>query len=87
MEKNPRKSEKIMAKRAGIPTREYKQYKGGTRFFSLEENLEAFSDGFGMKYMPYAAKQMADFMVKVGFIPEKPDMSKLFDSSFVKKIS
>ena len=87
MEKNPRKSEKIMAKRAGIPTREYKQYKGGTRFFSLEENLEAFSDGFGMKHMPYAAKQMADFMVKVGFIPEKPDMSKLFDSSFVKNIS
>jgi len=53
----------------------------------LEENLEAFSDVFGMKYMPYAAKQMADFMVKVGFIPEKPDMSKLFDSSFVKNIS
>jgi len=26
-------------------------------------------------------------MVKVGFIPEKPDMSKLFDSSFVKNIS
>jgi len=87
MEKNPRKSEKIMAKRAGIPTREYKQYKGGTRFFSLEENLEAVSDGFGMKHMPYAAKQMADFMVKVGFIPEKPDMSELFDSSFVKNIS
>ena len=76
-----------MAKRAGIPTREYKQYKGGTRFFSLEENLEAFSGGLGMKHMPYAAKQMADFMVKVGFIPEKPDMSKLFNSSFVKNIS
>ena len=57
------------------------------RKVSLEENLEAFSDGFGMKHMPYAAKQMADFMVKVGFIPEKPDMSKLFDSSFVKNIS
>jgi len=26
-------------------------------------------------------------MVKVGFIPEKPDMSKLFNSSFVKNIS
>ena len=40
-----------------------------------------------MKHMPYAAKQMSDFMVKVGFIPEKPDMSKLFNSSFVKNIS
>jgi len=85
-----KKSKKIWkdyGKASWIPTREYKQYKGGTRFFSLEENLEAFSDGFGMKHMPDAAKQMADFMVKVGFIPEKPDMSKLFDSSFIKNIS
>jgi NitT/TauT family transport system substrate-binding protein len=26
-------------------------------------------------------------MVSVGFIPEKPDMSNLFDSSFVKKVA
>ena len=35
MEKNPEKSEAIMAKRAGIPTEEYEQYKDGTRFFSI----------------------------------------------------
>ena len=68
-------------------TEEYEQYKDGTRFFSIEENLEAFSDGEGMKFMPFAAESMADFMVSVGFIPEKPDMTKLFDDSFIKKVA
>lgn len=85
MVKNPKKAEAIMAKRAGIPTQEYEQYKNGTRFFSIKDNLEAFSPGQGMQHMPYAAESMADFMVSVGFIPEKPDMSNLFDDSFVKK--
>jgi NitT/TauT family transport system substrate-binding protein len=85
MEENPEKSEEIMAKRAGIPTEEYEQYKDGTRFFTLDENLEAFSPGEGMQHMPYAAESMADFMVTVGFLETKPDMSNLFDSSFVKK--
>jgi NitT/TauT family transport system substrate-binding protein len=40
-----------------------------------------------MQHMPYAAESMADFMVSVGFLPEKPDMSKLFDDSFIKKIA
>ena len=70
-----------------IRDREYEQYKDGTRFFSIEENLEAFSEGEGMQYMPYASESMAEFMVSVGFIPEKPDMSNLFDSSFIKKVA
>ena len=53
----------------------------------MDENLEAFSDGDGMQHMPYAAQKMADFMVSVGFIPEKPDMSNLFDPSFIKTIA
>ena len=40
-----------------------------------------------MQYMPYASESMAEFMVSVGFIPEKPDMSNLFDSSFIKKVA
>lgn len=37
-----------------------------------------------MKSMPHAAEVMADFMVKTGFIPEKPDMSNLFEDRFIK---
>jgi NitT/TauT family transport system substrate-binding protein len=38
-----------------------------------------------MKHMPYAAQEMADFMVNVGFIPQKSDdLSSIFNDSFVK---
>ena len=84
MDSNPEAAEAIMANRAGIPPEEYQQYKDGTTLFSIEDNLEAFSEGATMKSMPYAAEIMADFMVKTDFIPEKPDMSNLFDDRFIK---
>lgn len=84
MDASPEEAEAIMAKRAGIPSEEYEQYRDGTTLFSIEDNLEAFSEGDSMKSMPYAAEIMADFMVKTGFIPEKPDMSNLFDDRFIK---
>ena len=37
-----------------------------------------------MTSMPHAAEIMADFMVDVGFISEKPDMSNLFDDRFIR---
>ena len=84
MDSNPEEAEAIMASRAGISAEEYQQYKDGTTLFSVEDNLEAFSEGATMKSMPYAAQVMADFMVKTGFIPEKPDMGNLFDDRFIK---
>ncbi len=84
MDANPEEAEAIMASRAGISPEEYQQYKDGTTLFSLEDNLEAFSEGATMKSMPYAAEIMADFMVKTDFIPEKPDMGHLFDDRFIK---
>jgi len=84
MEKNPERSDEIMAQRADVTTEELQLFKEGTQFFTLEDNLEAFSDGDSMKHMPYAAQEMANFMVNVGFIPEKPDLSSIFDDSFVK---
>lgn len=83
MDANPEEAEAIMANRAGISPEEYQQYKDGTTLFSLADNLEAFSGGNTMKSMPHAAGIMADFMVKTGFIPEKPDMGNLFDDRFI----
>ena len=84
MTAHPQKAEEIMARRAGIPTAEYEQYKEGTSLFSIEQNIEAFRAGSTMTSMPYAAEVMADFMVEVGFIPDKPDMSNLFDDRFIR---
>ncbi|MEO0835983.1 MAG: aliphatic sulfonates ABC transporter substrate-binding protein, partial [Cyanobacteria bacterium J06642_3] len=40
--------------------------------------------GDSMKHMPFAARQMADFMISVDFIPEAPDLTKILDDQFVK---
>ena len=75
-----------MAARADVTVEELQLLKEGTRMFTLEDNLEAFSDGEGKKYMPYSAVQMADFMVGVGFIPEAPPLEPVLDDQFVQAL-
>jgi NitT/TauT family transport system substrate-binding protein len=86
MEKNPEKADRIMAKRAGVSTEEFNNFKDGTRIFTLEENLEAFTDGESMKHMPFAAQRMADFLMKFEFLKKEdlPDLKAIFDDRFVK---
>ena len=73
----------IMADRASVSAEDFERYLEGTRFFTLEENLEAFTPGDSMVHMPFAAKEMANFMVEVGFIPEAPDLEAVLDDQFV----
>jgi NitT/TauT family transport system substrate-binding protein len=87
MAKNPEESDKIMAERADVTTEEFQQFEDGTRIFTIEENLEAFtSPGTSRKHMPFAAKEMAEFMVDVGFLDKDkvPDLTKIFNDTFVK---
>ncbi len=74
----------IMAKRASVDDADFETYLEGTRFFTIDENLEAFEGGDDMTAMPFAAKEMADFMVEVGFIPEAPDLEAVLDNQFVQ---
>ncbi|PZV16734.1 MAG: aliphatic sulfonates ABC transporter substrate-binding protein [Leptolyngbya sp.] len=85
IETNPDQANAIMAKRASVSDTEFGKYTKGTKIFTLDENLEAFSaGGDDMKYMPYASQKMAEFMVGVGFIPEAPDLEAILDDQFVK---
>ena len=84
MEQNSQKADEIMATRADVTVEELQLFKEGTKIFTIEENLEAFSKGDDMKHMPFAAPQMSDFMVDVGFIPEAPDLTKILDDQFVQ---
>ena len=80
---NQERAYEIMADRASVEAEDFERYLEGTRFFTLEDNLEAFSPGDNMVHMPYAAQEMADFMVGVGFIPEAPDLEAVLDDQFV----
>ncbi|MEL6578231.1 MAG: ABC transporter substrate-binding protein [Cyanobacteria bacterium J06621_12] len=84
MEQNPAKADEIMAARADVTVEELQQFKQGTKIFTIEENLAAFSEGNNMTHMSYAAPKMAQFMVDVGFIPEAPDLTTILDDQFVK---
>ena len=80
---NPERADEIMAERADVSVEELQLLKEGTKIFTIEENLEAFSDGDSMKHMPFAAKQMTQFMLDVGFIESAPDLTKVLDDRFV----
>lgn len=84
MQKNPQKADEIIAERADISVEEMQEFKAGTRFFTVEDNLEAFSPGKSMKHMPFAAQEMTQFMLKNKFLDKKPDLSKILNDKFVK---
>ncbi|RMD72876.1 MAG: aliphatic sulfonates ABC transporter substrate-binding protein, partial [Cyanobacteria bacterium J149] len=70
--------------RAGVSVDEYEEYAGGTKLFTIEENLEAFTPGDTMKSLYYSAEQMNKFLVDVGLASQEADLSNIFDDRFVK---
>lgn len=81
---NPEKSNEIMAKRAGVTVDEYKKYAEGTKIFSVEDNLQAFSSTSNIVSLKYTAQEIAKFLVEVKLAKKLPDLSQIFDDRFVK---
>ena len=86
IEENPERADEIMAQRADVTIEELQLLKEGTKIFTIEENLEAFSDGDNMKHMPFAAQQMTQFMLDVGFIESAPDLTTILDDQVCKSL-
>ncbi|MFB6274987.1 MAG: ABC transporter substrate-binding protein [Halothece sp.] len=84
MEKNPEQANEMMAERAGFDPEKYQRFKEGTKIFTIEENLEAFSDGSDMTHLSYAAQDMAKFLLKIDFISQKPDLDAILNDRFVE---
>lgn len=83
LQAEPDETYQIMAKRAGITVKQYRNYEAGTKFFGSEESLRAFEPGNNTS-LTDAAKQISRFLLENGYIKKNPDLSKLFDSRFVK---
>ena len=85
MSTNPITADRIMADRAGVSYEEFQLFKAGTKIFTIEENLEAFSKGSNMKSMAYASRKITAFLQKnLKSIDKQPNLTKLFDRSFVE---
>ena len=78
-------ADEIMAERAGITYARLQLLKSGTRMFDSEDNLEAFRKGRDMKHLSFAARKITTFLQgNLKLINKKPNLSKLFNPSFIK---
>jgi NitT/TauT family transport system substrate-binding protein len=84
IKKNPDQANEIMAKRAGVSVDEYGKYAEGTKLFTIEENLEAFTKCENMKSLDFSAKELSKFLVDVGLATKEIDTTTIFDDRFVK---
>ena len=75
---------KILAARADVTPEEYGSYDAGTRIFTIQENLEAFTPGTTDANLDFQAKKIATFQKDVGISDKDPDLTGLFDDRFVK---
>jgi NitT/TauT family transport system substrate-binding protein len=76
---------RIMANRAGTSVEDYLTYDKGTTIFTREQNIEAFTPGNTDKNLNYEAKKIAKFLAGAGLAEKEPDLSKLFDPTFIQK--
>lgn len=85
MAHNPVKADEIMAKRARVSSKEFQLFKAGTKIFTLEENIVAFSKGDNMQHLPYAAFKITNFLLdKLKSINKKPNLTKILNQDFIK---
>jgi NitT/TauT family transport system substrate-binding protein len=69
---------------AVVTVAEYKGYNSGTTIFSIEDNLKAFQPGNDMTSISYAAEEISKFLLENRLIKKAPDLTKIFDSQFIK---
>lgn len=87
IEENPEEAIAIMAERAGTSVEDYESYSEGTTLLSLDEGLAAFEPGDDISSLVFTAGEISDFLVESGLVEEAPDLSNLFDSSFVEAVA
>jgi NitT/TauT family transport system substrate-binding protein len=88
MAKYPQRADQIMASRAGVTPQRFGLFKNGTRIFTVEDNLKAFSQGNNIEHLPYAVVKTADFLQRnFKSTHKKPDFKKLLNSEFVEALA
>jgi NitT/TauT family transport system substrate-binding protein len=80
---NQDEADAIMAEQAGVSAEEYASFADGTRLFSDEEALEAFT-GDGETDLPAMSPEVADFVLATGLVEEEPSLEGLYDPSFTQ---
>jgi len=75
---------KIMAKQAGVPAKDYNSYSAGLSMLTVQQNIDAFTPGVTRKNLNFLAEDIADFLVDTGLAEKRPDNKNLLDDKFVR---
>jgi len=81
IEENPDEAVEIMAEQAGVSVEEYQSFADGTKLFTPEEAVTAFT-GDADTDLPAMTEQVTAFLPEAGLVDEEPTTEDLYDPSF-----
>jgi NitT/TauT family transport system substrate-binding protein len=84
LEANPEESVKIMADVAEVSEAEYEDFASGTKLFTVDEALEAFTPSDSDTSLQHTASLINPFMVKSGLTKKQASLKKLFAPQFTQ---
>lgn len=82
----PKATMAILTERAGVNEAEYKDYDAGTTILTLEQNKQVFKEGTSMQSLPFAAREISNFLVEVGLAKTPPNLDGLLQPQFVDSV-
>lgn len=85
--KDPKGAAEIMAPKVDMKPEEYAPFLKGTRFFTLKDNLEAFTPSPSMKSLHTSGRFIQDFLLKHKLLPKPFEIPKALDDSLVKEVA
>lgn len=85
--RDPQAAARIMAPKVDIDPQEYVAFLKGTRFFGLEENLEAFIPGDSMASLYGSGEFIQSFLMEHGLLDRRIDISSVLDGSLVQEVA
>lgn len=81
---NPDEANKIMADAAELSESEYADLASGTKLFTVNESLTAFTPGTTTESLEYTAKLINPFLVKSGLTKKQASLKNLFAPKFTE---
>jgi NitT/TauT family transport system substrate-binding protein len=86
IQQQPDKAYTIMAKYAEIDVAEYKDFAGGTRLFTVADNMEAFQPSSSDVSLATAGKKIGQFLVQQQLIQSVPDLAPVLHPEFIQGV-
>ena len=81
---NPEKATKIMADVAQVSESEYEDFASGTKLFTVDEALEAFTPSDSDTSLQHTAELINPFLVKSGLTKKQASLKNLFAPQFTQ---